>query len=69
MKRQTDDSLESIRWSKLGRQNEQDAMGAYTSASWLWIKCECGGIVRNDIFPDTLPYTGFAHTLKVVKSP
>ena len=20
------------------------------------INCECGGIVRNDIFPDTLPY-------------
>ena len=35
---------------------EQAAMGAYTSASWLWINCECGGIVRNDIFPDTLPY-------------
>ena len=31
-------------------------MGAYTSALWLWINCECGGIVRNDIFPDTLPY-------------
>ena len=29
---------------------EQAAMGAYTSAN------ECGGIVRNDIFPDTLPY-------------
>ena len=33
-----------------------DTMGAYTSASWLRINCECGGIVRNDIFPDTLPY-------------
>ena len=32
-------------------------MGAYTSASWLWINCECEGIVvRNDIFPDTLQY-------------
>ena len=35
--------------------NQQDTMGAYTPASWLWINCECGGIVRNDIFPDTLP--------------
>ena len=26
-------------------------MGAYTSASWLWINHEWGGIVRNDIFP------------------
>ena len=33
-----------------------DTMGAYTSASWLRINCECGGIGRNDIFPDTLPY-------------
>ena len=29
-------------------------MGTCTSASWLWINCECGGIIRNDIFPDTL---------------
>ena len=35
---------------------EQAAMGAYTSASWFWINCECGGIVRNDIFPGTLPH-------------
>ena len=34
----------------------QDVMGAYTSALWLWINGEWGGIVRNDIFPDTLPY-------------
>ena len=25
---------------------KQDAMGAYTSASWLWINGECGGVVR-----------------------
>ena len=25
-------------------------MEAYTLASWLWINCECGGIVKNDIF-------------------
>ena len=56
MKRQKYYSLESITWSKLGKQNKQDAMGAYTSASRLWIYCECGEIVRNDIFPDTLPY-------------
>ena len=31
-------------------------MGAYTSALWLWINGEWGGIVRNDIFPDTRPY-------------
>ena len=36
--------------------SEQDATGACTSASWLCINCECGGIVRNDIFPDPLPY-------------
>ena len=34
---------------------QQDAMGAYTSTSWLWINCECGGIV-NDIVPDTIPH-------------
>ena len=34
----------------------QDGMGASNSASWLWISCECGGIIRNDIFLDTLPY-------------
>ena len=22
----------------------------------VWINCECRGIVRNDIFPNTLPY-------------
>ena len=27
-------------------QRGQDAMGKYTSASWLWINCECGGIAR-----------------------
>ena len=34
-------------------------MGAITSALWFWINGELaggGGIVRNDIFPDTLPY-------------
>ena len=36
--------------------SEQDTMGACTSASWLCINCECGGIVRNDIFPEPLPY-------------
>ena len=36
--------------------HKQDAMGAYTSASWFYGNCECGGIVRNHIFPDTLPY-------------
>ena len=36
--------------------SEQDAMGACTSASWLCVNSECGGIVRNDIFPDPLPY-------------
>ena len=35
---------------------EQYAKGVYTSASWLWINCEYGGVVRNDIFPDTLSY-------------
>ena len=28
----------------------KNAMGAYTSALWFWINCECEGIVRNDIF-------------------
>ena len=56
MKRQKDYSRESITWSKLGEQNRQDAMSAYTSASRLWINCECGEIVRNDIFSDILPY-------------
>ena len=46
MKRQKDNSLESITCSKLGKQNKQDAMGAYTSASRLWINCECGEIVK-----------------------
>ena len=41
-----------VLWSK----KNQNAMVAYTSASWLWIYCECGGIGRNDIFLDTLPY-------------
>ena len=27
-------------------QRGQDAMGKYTSASWLWINCQCGGIAR-----------------------
>ena len=27
-------------------QRGQDAMGKYTSASWLWISCEYGGIAR-----------------------
>ena len=36
--------------------SEQDATGACTSASWLCLNCECGGIVRNDIFPDPLLY-------------
>ena len=27
-------------------QRGQDAMGKYTSASWLWINCERGGIAR-----------------------
>ena len=27
-------------------QRGQDAMGKYTSASWLWINCECRGIPR-----------------------
>ena len=31
-------------------------MGAYTSVWSLWINFECGGIVRSDVFPDTLPY-------------
>ena len=31
-------------------------MGACVTASWLWINCECGGLIGNDIFPDTLPY-------------
>ena len=35
--------------------NKQDAMGAYTSASWLWINCECEGIVKIDIFAYILP--------------
>ena len=30
-------------------------MGACTSASRFWINCQCGGIVRYYIFPDTLP--------------
>ena len=33
--------------------SEQDA---YTSASRLWTNCECVGIVRCDIFQDTLPH-------------
>ena len=32
-----------------------DAAGACTSASWLLINCEWGGLVANDIFPDSLP--------------
>ena len=33
----------------------KEAAGAYTSASWLWINCEWGGLVANDIFPGSLP--------------
>ena len=36
--------------------SKQDAMGACNSAPWFGINCECGGAVRNDIFPDTFPY-------------
>ena len=38
---------------------EQDAIGACTGCGcWSVVvdNCECGGIVRNDLFPDTLPY-------------
>ena len=27
-----------------------------TLVSWLWINCEFGGMVGDDIFPDTLLY-------------
>lgn len=43
------------KWHSQLPENEQDAMGVYTSASLLWTNCEFRGIVRNDIFPNTLP--------------
>ena len=43
-----------VKSNKIKIKIKQDAMGAYTSAQWLWVNCECEGIVRND--PNKYPY-------------